>query len=263
MDLNSDVFIRMMTTTLPLGIAELDLVIDDRFQRAQESKGGVYQTLNFEHGAHILSAVRNALITLSHTVHTDAKGNLEVRTTSTGIAGLLRIGLEGLANFRWLSEPSEVSQLEARAFAVHFTQVSEAQKYYRDLGDNHALEKFADLLAAEILYGISVGFLEEKSERPGTYKCVGLANIPDTTSLCRAIRVPKEIVTKELKAKYSGMDNGAFLYRWLSGNTHGMFWVNGFEEASDGKLSPKIPYWILNLALETSLAEIRGIAQQL
>jgi hypothetical protein len=66
------------------------------------------------------------------------------------------------------------------------------------------------LLEAEISYGILVGFLEERSERPGTYKCVGLAIIPDTTSLCRAIKVPKEIVAKELKAKYSGMDNGVF-----------------------------------------------------
>jgi hypothetical protein len=263
MDLNSDVFIRMMTTTLPLGIAELDLVIDDRFQRAQESKGGVYQTLNFEHGAHILTAVRSALVTLSNTIHTDAKGNKQVHITSTGVAGLLRIAFEGLANFRWLSHSDEPIEVEARAFGVHFTQVYEAQKYYRDLGDAKALTKFTKLLNIEIEYGKTAGLLEESLERPGTYKCVALARIPDTTSLCRAIIMPESIVTDEIKADYTGMRNGAFLYRWLSGNTHGMFWVNGFEEASDGKMTPKIPYWILNLALETSLAEIRALAQQL
>jgi len=263
MDLNSEVFMRLMTTSLPVGIKELDRVIDDRFLKSRGSKAGVYEVLNLEHGAHILTAVRSALVTLSNTVNTDANGNKQVRVTSTGVAGLLRIAFEGLANFRWLSDPDEPIEVEARAFGVHFTQVYEAQKYYRDLGDTEALTKFTKLLKIEIEYGKTRGFLEERFEKPGTYKCVGLAKIPDITSLCRAIIVPQSIVTDEIKAIYSGMRNGAFLYRWLSGNTHGMFWVNGFEEASDGKLSPKIPYWILNLALETSLAEIRGLAQQL
>ena len=263
MDLNSEVFMRLMTTSLPVGINELDRVIDDRFLKARECKAGVYEVLNFEHGGHILTAVRSALVTLSNTVHTDAKGNKQVRVTSTGVAGLLRIAFEGLANFRWLSDPDEPIELEARAFGVHFTQVYEAQKYYRDLGDTKALTKFTKLLNFEIEYGKTAGFLEEKLEKPGSYKCVGLANIPDTTSLCRVIKVPESIVTDEVKAIYTGMRNGSFLYRWLSGNTHGMFWVNGFEEASDGKMTPKIPYLILNLALETSLAEIRVLAQQL
>lgn len=252
-----------MTISLPVGINELDRVIDDRFLKARGCKDGVYEVLNFEHGAHILTAVRSALVTLSNTVNTEANGNKQVRVTSTGVAGLLRIAFEGLANFRWLSDPEEPIGVEARAFGVHFTQVYEAQKYYRDLGDTRALTKFTKLLNIEIEYGKTTGFLEERLEKPGTYKCVGLAKIPDITSLCRAIIVPESIVTDEIKAIYSGMKNGAFLYRWLSGNTHGMFWVNGFEEASDGKMSPKIPYWILNLALETSLAEIRGLAQQL
>ena len=263
MDLNSDVFMRLMTTSLPVGIHELDRVIDDRFLKARGCKAGVYEVLNFDHGAHILTAVRSSLVTLSNAVHTDAKGNKQVRVTSTGVAGLLRIAFEGLANFRWLSDPDEPIELGARAFGVHFTQVHEAQKYYRDLGDTKALIKFTKLLNIEIEYGKSAGFLEERLEKPGTYKCVGLAKIPDTTSLCRAIKVPESIVTDEIKAMYTGMKNGAFLYRWLSGNTHGMFWVNGFEEMSDGKMAPKIPYWILNLALETLLAEIRVLAQQL
>jgi len=246
-----------------MGIAELDLVIEDRFRKVQEGDAAVYRMLNVEHGAHILGAVRNTLLTLSHIVHADSKGNLEVHATATGIAGLLRIGLEGLANFKWLSEPGDDTVLEARAFGVHFKQVSEAQKYYRDLGDTLALAKFTRLLENEITHGISKGFLEERPEKLGTYRCVGLANIPDTTSLCRAIKVPKEIVSDELKATYSGLDNSVFLYRWLSGNTHGMFWVNSFEKQDDGKSMPKIPYWILSLSLGTSLAEIRSLAQQI
>lgn len=263
MDLNAAVFLRMMTTTLPVGITQLDLVIGDRFQKAHSTGQSEYLALGYEHGAHILIAVRNALMTLSNAVHREVDGNLDTRITSTGMAGLLRIAFEGLANFRWLTEPHEIAHLEARAFSVHFTQISEAQKYYRDLGDSKAFAKFTNLLGFEVEYGKSAGLLEESSVRPGTFKCVGLANIPDTTSLCRAIRVPAEIVTKEIKASYSGMDNGAFLYRWLSGNTHGMYWVNGFEETLDGSMKTKIPYWIMNLTLGTSLAEIRALAEQL
>lgn len=101
MDLNAEVFAKMMVTTLPLGISELDQIIKKQFQKVDASKDGEYLALNFEHAAHILCAVRNALITLSHSVHVDAAGNLDVRTTSTGIAGLLRIAFEGVATFKW------------------------------------------------------------------------------------------------------------------------------------------------------------------
>jgi hypothetical protein len=263
MDPNLEVLMRMMTTTLPIGITQLDLVIEDRFQKAKSTGLDSYLALSYEHGAHILIAVRNALITLSNTVHKSEDGSLDIRITSTGMAGLLRIAFEGLANFRWLTEPCEIAQIEARAFSMHFTQVSEAQKYYRELGDKRALAKFTSLLELEIEYGKSEGLLVESSERPGTFKCSGLANIPDTTSLCRAIKVPAEIVTEEIKASYSGMANGAFLYRWLSGNAHGMYWVNGFEETPEGTMKTKIPYWIMHLALGTSLAEIRALAEKL
>lgn len=261
MDLNSTVFAKMMTTSLPLGISELNQIIDKQFQKVDASKGGEYLTLNLEHAAHILCAVRNALITLSHSVHTDAAGNLEVSTTSTGIAGLLRIAFEGIATFKWLTEPIDPALLEARAFGIHFDQVSEARKYYRELGDNSAFMDFSKTLQLEIDYGLAAGYLKERDDKPGKYKCVEPAKIPDSTSLCFRLKVPEEIVTEEVKKMYSGMANGAFLYRWLSGHTHGMYWVNSFEATSDGRQKTKIVYWIMNLALETSLYEIRGLAK--
>lgn len=259
MDLNATVFAKMMTTTLSLGISELDQIIDKQFQMVDASKDGEYLTLNLELAAHILCAVRNALITLSHSVHIDAVGNLEVRTTSTGIAGLLRIAFEGMATFKWLTEPTDAALLEARAFGIHFDQMSEARKYYRELGDNDAFVDFSKKLQLEVDYGLAAGYLKEQEDKPGRFKCVELAKIPDSTSLCFALKVPKEIVTEEIKKMYSGMANGAFLYRWLSGHTHGMYWVNSFEGTSEGRQKTKIVYWIMNLALETSLYEIRGL----
>lgn len=108
----------------------------------------------------------------------------------------------------------------------------EARKYYRELGDNGAFEDFSKKLQLEVDYGLEAGYLKEQEDKPGRYKCVEPAKIPDSTSLCFALKVPKEIVTEEVKKMYSGMANGAFLYRWLSGHTHGMYWVNSFEATS-------------------------------
>lgn len=253
MDINPSVFAHMMTSSLPIGINHLEQVIDQRFKLLGSLPEEEYETLLFEHATHVLCAVNNALITLSHTNHVHNGSQQTVNVTSNGIAGLLRVSLEGMALFFWLSEVKEPSVLRARGFGIHFKQVEEASKYYKQIGDMDATEKFTELFKVELAFGIENNFLRERKDKPGRFECVGEAQVPDATSLCTKIQIPPEIVSPEIVAIYNGISNAGFLYRWLSGSSHGMYWVNSFENGPDGKQQSKVVYWLFNLALGTIL----------
>jgi hypothetical protein len=159
----------------------------------------------------------------------NGKPIIKVNATVNGLAGLLRQSVENLARSVWLLNASDKVQISQRGFAVVWENAKNRLKFERALKSPRVGEfegKYDDLKTV----GIEFGFFKEKSDGKPGFEEDPRVRIQDATSLLKNISTPVELPAELLRQKGIGFINAEWVYRWLSGLTHGLDWVH----TSDG-----------------------------
>lgn len=253
MDTHEETFARLMFEFLPGEVADLERLIAKReasFAGMSQTEKDSYLGLAHFHSTNLLNAVLDSFRTLHQLVrHEDA--SVVVIATHNGIAGLLREALEALAIYDWLNTSVDVEVTKKRGYTINYVDLEERGKYYRDLGDKENLAKSLAMLGQEKKVGYEIGYLADVTDKNGKVFTSFAEPLPDSTSLCRNFKTPKELINGVILDMYPGMENAAWLFRWLSGLTHGKHWVNKYENNGDGTSMRKVNYMFLNISIMT------------
>jgi len=253
MDTHEQTFARLMFEFLPGEIGDLERLIAAReavFAGMSQSEKDSYLGLAHFHSTNLLNAVLDSFRTLHQLVRRE-DASVVITATHNGIAALLRGALEALAIFDWLNNSVDVEIRKKRGYTINYVNLEERGKYYRDLGDKENLEGSLNMFAQEKKVGYEKGYLADLTDKNGKVFTSLTESLPDSTSLCRNFKTPKDLINGAILEMYPGMENAAWLFRWLSGLTHGKHWVNKYEDNGDGTSMRKVNYMFLNISIMT------------
>lgn len=173
----------------------------------------------------------NSFLTLRHAMipngvkKIDEKLNLNVKITINGIAALLRQTIECLIRSVWLLDVTNKNQVSERGFAVIWENTTNRLKYEQSLKSPQADEfkKYLDNLRVE---GISKGLFPVDSRDSLKYALNPRIQIGDASGLLRRVVTPINLPLDLLEQRGIGFVNAEWVYRWLSGLTHGLDWAH-------------------------------------
>ncbi len=177
----------------------------------------------------------NSYLTLRHAMmHNgieaiDGHLNLNVKITINGFAGLLRQTIECLIRSVWLLDITNQAQISERGFAVVWENATNRLKYEQALKSPREGEfrTYLDDLRVE---GIKKGLFPVDRQDSSKYADKPRIQIEDASGLLRKVQTPINLPIDLLEQRGIGFVNAEWVYRWLSGLTHGLDWVHGGKE---------------------------------
>jgi hypothetical protein len=249
------VYISQVTETLPMDISKLDSIIKSRneiYSALIEAEQEDYKNQGYFHATNQLLSAVDALKTLQLLNH-GISPHVTVNVTQNGTVGLLRQALESLGWAHWLSDYSMDSDGELKGFFFHLKDVTEACKYYKDLGRAEEIATWLQIETDLITNGLNLNFYEEKSlsTRTSVLEQKPKLFLPSITQICEGMKLSQNIVTPQVIEMYPGMGTASWLYRWASGFAHGKHWVNKHNPDSR-RLSARVPNYF-NMTLLISV----------
>lgn len=153
------------------------------------------------------------------------KSDILVNSTINGFAGLLRQSLENLVRSVWLLEASSRNEISQRGFAVLWENASNRLKYERAL-ESPQIDEFKKQLEDIRAAGIELGFFEKKKDGDLEFADNPRICIQDASGLLRNVVTPAILPKKLLMDRGIGFVNAEWVYKWLSGLTHGLDWAH-------------------------------------
>lgn len=148
------------------------------------------------------------------------------RLTCNGTAVLLRQSIECLVRAKWLLENNDRNLVTQKGFAVCWSNSKERIKYETALNSTKVNVHKAYL---EDLESIGVALNLMNIDEGGVNKSPKIG-IRDATSLLSSIQLNLNLPPKVIIELGSGFTNAEWVYRWLSGMSHGMTWAHIFNE---------------------------------
>ena len=173
----------------------------------------------------------NSFLTLRHAMmHNgieaiDGQLNLNVKITINGFAGLLRQAIECLIRSVWLLDVTNKAQISERGFAVIWENATNRLKYEQALKSPKTddYRKHLDDLRGE---GIGKGLFPVDKHDSSKYADNPRIQIEDASGLLRKVVTPINLPVDLLAQRGIGFVNAEWVYRWLSGLTHGLDWAH-------------------------------------
>jgi hypothetical protein len=173
----------------------------------------------------------NSFLTLRHAMMhngfeaSEGHLNLNVKITINGFAGLLRQTIESLIRSVWLLDVTNRAQISERGFAVIWENATNRLKYEQALKSPKVEEsrKYLDVLRIE---GITKGLFLVDRHDSSKYADDPRIQIEDASGLLRKVITPIDLPVDLLAQRGIGFVNAEWVYRWLSGLTHGLDWAH-------------------------------------
>lgn len=153
------------------------------------------------------------------------KESVLMNATINGCAGLLRQSLENLVRSIWLLEASSQIEISQRGFAVLWENASNHLKYERALNGSR-IEEFEINLKELHSSGVHHGFFDLIKGSQTEFSKKPRIRIQDASGLLRKVITPVELPQDLLQERGIGFVNAEWVYRWLSGLTHGLDWAH-------------------------------------
>lgn len=148
------------------------------------------------------------------------------RLTNNGTAVLLRQSIECLVRAKWLLENKDRDQITQKGFAVCWSNSKERVKYERALNSTNVDIHLTNLKDLESLgFALKLMNPEEDGKKPSPK-----VGIRDATSLLKLIKLDLNLPPQVILELGNGFTNAEWVYRWLSGISHGMTWAHIFNE---------------------------------
>lgn len=162
------------------------------------------------------------LLVLNTGIETDANGQATVtaRILPNAVPGLLRQALEAAGRARWLLAASANDTRTARGFAATWEDATEAIKYANAAG-HHRLDDLKAALERLIEDGRELDLLTATKDKPYWAPKVQI-NAIDSLRGLNFDPYPDQY--NDLSEQARRGDDAVWIYRWLSGMTHGLGW---------------------------------------
>lgn len=219
-----------------------------------------------------LASSCNALKTITLLKEIDENGKASPAVTLNGTAALARQSMECAVTAEWLLENSDEESLHQAGFAARWANAIEQHKFAQELNNPAAIANANDRIQTMIKEGTTWNYFSVGGGGQPKLK----VTILNSTDLLKRTILDPDIITPEISAHGSGYKNAAWLFRFTSGQTHGLEWAtmtktNIFgdwvppreDEELDYEVITKPTYTIINLALFTSCGLIRTASRKL
>lgn len=248
--LDKENYIRFVYTELP----RLNSLLDVQIRRGNEfitkSQDGNKDLLveNFAIATGCLINIQDIFTSLrAHLIPTgELSGNLHVFPRSTNAS--LRVAFESWAIFSWIIVEDKNNSLFKKTMAYLMDNADEARKYYSALGQIETLNKIEAFLAELTILAHQHNFMTKLDQKCPTDPIkYAPPSIPTSIDLCKKLDLLSGFSvtdTERIKSKYRGIDNGEFIYRYLSGHVHGKQWVTKFKSVQEMPTEQEFLYWI-------------------
>lgn len=180
----------------------------------------------------------NSFLTLRHAMmhngieEIDGLLNLNVKITINGFAGLLRQTIECLIRSVWLLDVTNKAQVSERGFAVIWENATNRLKYEQAL-KSPKTDDFRNYLDDLRIEGIEKGLFPVDRHDSSKYADKPRIQIEDASGLLRKVITPINLPVDLLAERGIGFVNAEWVYRWLSGLTHGLDWAHVRKEETE------------------------------
>ena len=256
-DLTSTGFTQFVLADIPLLNQKLELLISRNNAKIREtSLNGGPEDLAVNHLAistGCLISISDSLVALNRHLIKTGPSSYEMAVFPRSTNGIIRIAIENWALYSWLQDDENTKPQTWKALAFLHENATQARKYYFALGSVENVAKIdlqLDILAKE---GIALGFVSEVSDASNPQKThLRFPSIPSMIDLCKNIDLLGDYSAHELENALSvhpGIDNGEYVYRFLSGHVHGLQWVTKFDASQEMLTKQNFVYWIPLVAL--------------
>lgn len=274
--LAKEVYGQLISQLLPVQIQEADAAI-----RSPSILGSLASQLARDDYAFeaitsagtFLAAACNGLQTIALMKNLDEAGQLRPAVTVNGTAALTRQALECAVTAEWLLESLDEVTLHQRGFAASWANAVEHYKFAREVNDETTIAIANGSLKTMIEHGTSKDYFAVG----GSGQLQLRISVLNSTDLLKKTKLDSNIITSEVTSHGAGYANAAWLFRFTSGQTHGLKWatLNGASEifgglkiqseseSDDYLVMTKPTYTIINLALLTSCDLMKSAVQNL
>lgn len=200
-----------------------------------------------------LVSITDALSALNRHLIKNGATSYEISVFPRSTNSIIRIAFENWALYSWLQLEEDSRPLPWKALAFLYENATQARKYYSALGSDEKVARIdiqLDILTKE---GIALGYISEVVDSNNPQKMhLKYPSIPSMINLSKDVELLADYSAHELQyalLEYPGIDNGEFIYRFLSGHVHGLQWVTKFETSQEMPTRQEFVYWIPVVAL--------------
>ena len=266
-DLTSKGFTKFVLEDIPSMNQKLEFVITQNNAKISEaSQSGKPEDLVINHLAistGCLVSITDALSALNRHLIKIGPTSYEMSVFPRSTNSIIRIAFENWALYSWLQLEEEMKPLAWKSLAFLYENATEARKYYSALGSDENVARIdlqLDILTKE---GIALGYIREVVDANDPQKVhLKYPSIPSMVDLSRDINLLADYAGHEIQNALSvhpGIDNGAYIYRFLSGHVRGLQWVTNFDTGQEMPTKQKFVYWIPTVALRALKNGIEAI----
>lgn len=219
--------VQQMVATLiqrsPEYYERFDAVMESGFQNLVERQSPAvldeYQESAIAAATSYLGASINSLRTLELLIIDRSTNPVSLKNLTTmGTAGITRQIVEPMIWSDWLLNSSTLEELRIRGYAAIWENASEANKYAEAI---HApdLASKREMFQVIIREGHNLGFIAVGKKKP-------IVKFPNATPQFASNAFPEQLIQGLQQHYGTNIQNAEWVYRWLSGLTHGMIWAN-------------------------------------
>ena len=193
-------------------------------------------------GAAVNSLKALRLLTIQESKN--AKGELEIQAhiTVNGTAGLIRQIVECAARALWLTDSKLPEDISLRGYAALWANAEESVLFAKAIGSPELKTK-EGLLSDLLEIGRSKNWINEGGRKPRP-----TVSLSGATEILMKVSFDSGPLKPALGIMGNNVENGEWVYRWLSGMAHGYVWVHPLQkvqsEESEVDLVWTEPDWV-------------------
>jgi len=169
------------------------------------------------------------LLTVQETKNPQGDLEILVRITVNGTAGLVRQIVECAARALWLTSSKLPEDISLRGFAALWANADEAVIFAKAIGSPESQAK-EGLLSELLDVGKSKNWINEGGSKPKP-----TISLSGATDILKKVNFDSGPLKPALALMGHNVENGEWVYRWLSGMAHGYVWVHPLQKAEPQK----------------------------